>query len=155
MEKDNQNPTLRLDIRVEKLKSDLKNKQKKLDDTQAQLERVISENEQLRKQLNRQKKPKAGYDSSRTWISKIVFILTNSDKPLRSAEIIALLVPKEPVLNEKASKEKFISPFLNSAMRYQRLIPFKLKGVRGNYYCLPEWMNDEHELLPEMRKRIY
>jgi len=62
------------------------------------------------------------------WISKIIFMITNADKPLRSVEIIALLLKREPVLNEKESKEKFISPFLNSAMKYKRLIPFKLKG---------------------------
>jgi len=55
-------------------------------------------------------------------------MITNADKPLRSVEIIALLLKREPVLNEKESKEKFISPFLNSAMKYKRLIPFKLKG---------------------------
>jgi hypothetical protein len=40
-------------------------------------------------------------------------------------------------------------------MQHERLIPYKLKGVRGNYYCLPEWINEESELLPEMRKKIY
>jgi hypothetical protein len=62
---------------------------------------------------------------------------------------------REPDLNLKASKEKFLSAFLNVAMQHQRLIPYKLKGVRGNYYCLPEWINGGGELLPEMRKHIY
>ena len=75
--------------------------------------------------------------------------------PLRSVEIIAQLLLREPVLNEKVSKEKFISPFLNSAMKYERLIPFKLRGVRGNYYCLPEWVDEENQPLPEIRKKIY
>jgi hypothetical protein len=59
------------------------------------------------------------------------------------------------VLYEKESKEKFISPSLNSAIKSKRLIPYKLSGVRGNFYCLPEWLNEEGELMPEMRSKIY
>ena len=78
-----------------------------------------------------------------------------ANKPLRSAEIISVLRVRELDLNHKTSKEKFVSAFLNVAMQHKRLIPYKLKGVRGNYYCLPEWINEEGELLSEMRKKIY
>jgi len=155
MEKGNDISTLRLEIRLKRLKSDLEYKQEQLNNAEAKLKEAISENKKLRRQLNQSNVPKDGYEYNRTWISKIVFIVTNADKPLRSVEIIALLLPREPVLNEKVSKEKFISPFLNSAMQYERLIPFKLKGVRGNYYCLPDWVDEKGELLPEMRKKIY
>ena len=155
MEKSNDISAQRLEIKIKRLRSDLEYKQEQLNSVEAQLKQAISENKKLRKQLAQPNVPKDGYEYNRTWISKIVFIVTNADKPLRSVEIIAILLPREPVLNEKVSKEKFISPFLNSAMRYERLIPFKLKGVRGNYYCLPEWMDKEKQLLPEMRKKIY
>jgi hypothetical protein len=155
MEKSNAISTERLEIRIKRLRSDLEYKQEQLNSVEAQLKEAISENKKLRKQLNQPNVLKDGYEYNRTWISKIVFMVTNADKPLRSVEIIALLLPREPVLNEKVSKEKFISPFLNSAMQYERLIPFKLKGVRGNYYCLPEWVDEKGELLPAMRKKIY
>jgi len=155
MAKGNDISTLRLEIRLKRLKSDLEYKQEQLNNAEAQLNEAISENKKLRKQLNQPNVTKDEYEYNRTWISKIVFMVTNANKPLRSVEIIALLLPREPVLNQKVSKEKFISPFLNSAMQYERLIPFKLKGVRGNYYCLPEWVDEKGELLPEMRKKIY
>jgi len=155
MAKGNDISTLRLEIRLKRLKSDLEYKQEQLNNAEAQLKEAISENKKLRKQLNQPNVTKDEYEYNRTWISKIVFMVTNANKPLRSVEIIALLLPREPVLNQKVSKEKFISPFLNSAMQYERLIPFKLKGVRGNYYCLPEWVDEKGELLPEMRKKIY
>ncbi|HMG68614.1 MAG TPA: hypothetical protein VK588_13040 [Chitinophagaceae bacterium] len=155
MEKSDDISAQRLAIRIKRLRSDLEFKQEQLNNAEAQLKEAISENKKLRRQLNQSKVPKDGYEYNRTWISKIVFIVTNADKPLRSVEIIAMLLPREPVLNEKVSKEKFISPFLNSAMQYERLIPYKLKGVRGNYYCLPEWVDEKGELLPEMRKKIY
>ena len=155
MEKNNEISTERLEIRIKRLRSDLEYKREQLNSVEAQLKEAISENKKLRKQLNQPNVTKDEYEYNRTWISKIVFMVTNANKPLRSVEIIALLLPREPVLNQKVSKEKFISPFLNSAMQYERLIPFKLKGVRGNYYCLPEWMDKENQLLPEMRKKIY
>ena len=155
MEKNNDISAQRLEIRIKRLRSDLECKQEQLNSAEAQLKEVISENKKLRRQLNQSNVPKDDYEYNRTWISKIVFMVTNANKPLRSVEIIALLLPREPVLNEKVSKEKFISPFLNSAMQYERLIPYKLKGVRGNYYCLPEWVTEKGELLPEMRKRIF
>jgi hypothetical protein len=155
MEKNNEISTERLEIRIKRLRSDLEYKQGQLNSVEAQLKEAIAENKKLRKQLDQPNIPKDGYEHNRTWISKIVFMVTNANKPLRSVEIIALLLPREPVLNEKVSKEKFISPFLNSAMQYERLIPFKLKGVRGNYYCLPEWIDEDGELLPDMRNNIY
>ncbi len=99
--------------------------------------------------------PKEKYDESRTWVSKLVFIVTQANKLLRSTEIIELLLRREPVLHEKESKEKFISPSLNAAMKFRRLIPYKLHGVRGNFYCLPHWGNKEGELLQEMMRKIY
>src|ERR1035437_1370544 len=155
MEKGNDISTLRLEMRIKRLKRNLDDKQGQLEKAEAELKEAVSENKKLRKQLAQPIVPKDGYENNRTWISKIVFMVTNANKPLRSVEIIALLLPREPVLYQKISKEKFISPFLNSAMQYERLIPYKLKGVRGNYYCLPEWMNEENQLIPEMRKKIY
>ncbi len=155
MDKDKEISTGRLKIRLERLKINLADKQKQISDLESQLKDAISENKELRKQLIMPNIPDDGYEYSLTWISKIIFIVSNADKPLRSVEIIALLLPREPILNQKVSKVKFISPFLNSAMQYNRLIPYKLKGVRGNYYCLPEWMDKAGALIPEMRKKIY
>ncbi len=99
--------------------------------------------------------PEDKYDESRTWVSKLVFIVAHANKPLRSADIISLLSRREPMLHEKESKEKFISPSHNSAIKSKRLIPYKLPGVRGKFYCLPVWVNEDGELLREMRVNIY
>ncbi len=155
MEKNSQNQPSNQDIKLNRLK-------KKLEDTEIELRKVKEqlyekENENIKLQLllDNYVNPKDEYNKSRTWVSKIVFIVAKANKPLRSAEIIALLLRREPVLHEKESKEKFISPSLNSSIKSKRLIPYKLPGVRGNFYCLPEWVNEEGELLQEMRKKIY
>ena len=116
---------------------------------------ALLEIKNLKARLLEYENPKDGYDNSWSWVTKIIFTIAKFGKPLRSAEVILLLQAREPVLQEKRSKEKFISAFLNTAIKHQRLIPYKHKGVRGNYYCLPEWMDDEDQLSEEMRRQIY
>ena len=145
----------RLEIRVKNLKKQVVDKQNALNDALNQVKDLTTEKEKLKRKLKKLETPAEHYDYSWSWISKIVFLVTQANKPLRSAEIIEVLQKKEPVLHKKVSKEKFLSAFLNVAMQHGRLIPYKLKGVRGNYYCLPEWVDEERELIPEMRKKIY
>lgn len=110
----------------------------------------------LEKRVEKYEKPNDGYNKAWTVVTKIVFLITKADKPLRSSEIIPLLTAREPAIVKKQdSLEKYVSAFLNTAMKHERLIPYKLKGVRGNFYCLPEWMDEAGELMPEMRKKIY
>ena len=144
----------RLEIRVKNLKKQVAEKQNALNDALNQVKDITIENEKLKRKLKKYETPAEHYDYSWSWISKIVFLVTQANKPLRSAEIIEVLQKKEPVLHEKVSKEKFLSAFLNVAMQHGRLIPYKLKGVRGNYYCLPEWVDEEGELLPGMRGKM-
>ena len=155
MDKNIEKETFHLEFTIKKLKKKLEDRQKELNEVTLQLNQALSDNEKLKRQIRKYEKPKDEYDYSWSWISKIVFIVAQAKKPLRSAEIIPILRVREPDLNLKASKEKFLSAFLNVAMRHQRLIPYKLKGVRGNYYCLPEWINEEGELSPDMKKQIY
>lgn len=155
MEKNSQNPPSFMEIKLERLKKKLAETQKELSETKNQLHKQENENIKLRLLLDNYVNPKDEYNKSRTWVSKIVFIVAKANKPLRSAEIIALLLQRESVLHEKESKEKFISPSLNAAMKFRRLLTYKLHGVRGNYYCLPEWINEQGELLPKMRSKIY
>ncbi len=155
MEKNSQNPPSFLEIKLERLKTKLAETQKELGETKDQLHEKEIENIKLRLLLDNYVNPKDEYNKSRTWVSKIVFIIAKENKPLRSPEIIALLLRREPVLHEKESKEKFISPSLNAAIKFKRLIPYKLPGVRGNFYCLLEWVGKDGELLPVMRSKIY
>lgn len=155
MDKNIQKETFHLEFTIKKLKKKLEEREKDLENVTSQLNQALSENEKLKKEIGKFEKQKDDYDYSWSWISKIVFIVAQAKKPLRSAEIISILRVREPDLNLKTSKEKFVSAFLNVAMRHQRLIPYKLKGVRGNYYCLPEWINEDGELSPDMKKQIY
>lgn len=145
----------RLEIRMKNLKKQLDETRTELKNATEQVKILVAENEKLKRKLKKHESSTEQYDHSWSWISKIVFLVKQANKPLRSAEIIALLQKKEPVLLKKTSKEKFVSAFLNVAMRKERLIPYKLSGVRGNFYCLPEWVDNEGQLIPGMREKIH
>ncbi len=120
------------------------------------LQESYLEIQKLKERLHKYENPGDGYNKRWTMVTKIAFLVTIAGKPLRSAEIIPLLTDRQPeIIKKQDSLEKYISAFLNTAMKHGRLIPYKLKGVRGNFYCLPEWMNEDGELLPEMREKIY
>ena len=120
------------------------------------LAEALEKIKKLEKRLQKHEQPNDGYNKAWTMIAKIVFLISKAGKPLRSAEIIPLLKQREPAIVKKQdSLEKYLSAFLNTAMKHERIIPYKLKGVRVNYYCIPEWIDEEGNLIPEMRAKIY
>lgn len=117
---------------------------------------ALFEIKNLRQRLDKYEIHNDGYSKAWTMVTKIVFLITKADKPLRSSEIIPLLKQREPAIVKKQdSLEKYLSAFLNTAMKHERLIPYKLKGVRGNYYCLPQWIDETGGLIAEMRAKIF
>jgi hypothetical protein len=130
--------------------------QKENDSLRELLKEALIEIENLKNRLQKHENPKDEYNKRWTMVTKIAFLISKAQKPLRSSEILQLLTNREPtIIKKQASMEKYLSAFLNTAMKHGRLIPHKLKGVRGNYYCLPEWITEEGELISEMRANIY
>ena len=117
---------------------------------------AFKEIEALKVRLTKYEKPGDGYNKAWTMVTKMVFLVTKADKPLLSSEILFLIHEKEPTIEMKqASLQKYLSAFLNTAVKHKRLIPYKLNGVRGYFYCLPEWISEGGELMNEMRRKIY
>ena len=108
---------------------------------------------ELEKQLQDQQNSN-GYRHTSSWISKIAFTLQQENRPLRSAELIKLLEKKELMLAKHQSKEQYFSAFLSKAVRYGRVIQQKVKGVRGFYYLLPEWLDEHGTVKPDYRKAM-
>ena len=124
------------------------------------LKKTLTENEllqqkvrQLEQQLN-DKRNSDGYGSTSSWISKIVFTLQQENRPLRSPELIVLLEKREPALAEHYNKAQYFSAFLSNAVKYGRVIQQKMKGVRGYYYLLPHWLDEQNKIMPEYCKRM-
>lgn len=124
------------------------------------LKKTLTENEllqqkvqQLEERLN-DKRNSDGYGSTSSWISKIVFTLQQENRPLRSPELITLLEKREPALAEHYNKVQYFSAFLSNAVKYGRVIQQKMKGVRGYYYLLPHWVDEEGNVNSEFHKKM-
>ena len=94
------------------------------------------------------------YNKKWSWINKIVFVLKKINRPLRSAEIIAFIIPYEPVLQYSHHKAQAFSN-LNKAVKYCRVRAYKLAGSRGYYYVLPNWLDDKGQLTKEYENKIF
>lgn len=122
----------------------LKEKQNQLDvqysvlkEVYESYERLKKEHAQLKEKLSGYENPDDGYRKDWTWVAKIVFVLENAGKPLRSAEIIEFLEKREEHLKEHTSKQQYFSAFINMALKAERIKREKRKGERGYYYLLP------------------
>ncbi len=115
---------------------------------------LAEENKKLKKQLEVYLKHDEGYSGSWSWATKIAFVIKTAGRPLHASEILALLETKEPELDNKVDKLKFLSAFLTEAKKKSRLYTYKVSGIRGNYYYLPEWNDANYNLSEPMRKKI-
>ena len=95
-----------------------------------------------------------GYGRMSSWVSKICFVLQHENRPLRSPELISLLEKREPELAGHSSKEQYFSAFLSNAVSYGRIIQQKVKGVRGYYYLLPSWLDEQGKVLPTYKDKM-
>lgn len=130
--------------------------QKENENLRILLKEALKEVQNLKETLKNYENPNDGYNKSWSMVTKIVFLITKADKPLRSSEIIDLLKVREPlIVNKQASLEKYVSAFLNTAIKHERVIPYKVKGVRGNYYCLPEWLDETDNLIADKMGKIF
>jgi len=144
----------------EELVKIIQDQQKELASQHDLLKEVFTEREMLLRRVRELEKRENdrlnadGYQGMSSWISKIVFTLQQEDRPLRSPELISLLEKREPALAEHHNKIQYFSAFLSNAVSYGRVIQQKVKGVRGYYYLLPDWLDDQGAVLPAYRKRM-
>ncbi len=110
------------------------------DDVKQALERIYlleQENSILRAKLQELQNPADGYRKEWTWVRKIVFVLEQHGKPMRSPEIIEELAKREEHLRNHWNQAQYFSAYLNKAFRENRVKRLKRRGERG-YYYLPE-----------------
>ena len=94
------------------------------------------EAESLKEKLQRDENPDDGYRKEWTWVRKIVFVLEQAGKPMRSPEIIEVLAKREEHLREHWNQAQYFSAFLDMALKAERIKREKRKGERGYYYYL-------------------
>jgi superfamily II RNA helicase len=125
-----------------------------LTDYKKRFKELTEENKKLKKQLEVYLEHDDDYSGNWSWTTKIAFVIKTAGRPLHATEILALLETKEPELDNKVDKLKFLSAFLTEAKKNSRLYTYKVGGIRGNYYYLPEWNDPNCNLSDQMRKKI-
>jgi hypothetical protein len=78
------------------------------------------------------------YNLNATWIDKIVFVLKEAGRPLRSSEIIDILRRNDIKFRVLTDHQKGLSAHLTKAMKYGRIIGIKQKGQNGYVFELPK-----------------
>lgn len=117
------------------------------------LTKVFSELEELKAKIPHIDKEE--YNKSWSWVNKIVFVLKKIDRPLPSSEIIEFITPYEPVLKHSRFRPQAFSAHLHKAVKYGRVIAYKLGGSRGYYYTLPDWMDAAGRIMKEYENKIF
>jgi hypothetical protein len=98
---------------------------------------------------------KAEYNKGWSWVNKIVFVLKKIQRPLLSLEIIEFITPYEPVLQYSRYRAQAFSAHLHKAVKYGRVIAYKLGGSRGYYYILPDWADATGKISKEYEDKIF
>ena len=78
------------------------------------------------------------YNINATWIDKIVFVLKAAGRPLRSSEIIDVLLKNDMMFRTLTDHQKGLSAHLTKALKYGRILGTKQKGQNGYIYSLPD-----------------
>lgn len=77
------------------------------------------------------------FNINATWVDKIVFVLKEAKRPLRSSEIIDILKKNDIIIRTLADPQKGLSAHLTKALKYGRIIGIKQKGQNGYLFTLP------------------
>jgi len=78
------------------------------------------------------------FNINASWIDKIVFVLKEAKRPLRSSDIIDVLLKNDITFRTITNKQKGLSTHLTKALKYGRIIGTKQKGQNGYVFSLPE-----------------
>lgn len=116
---------------------DIKEYKKRIEDLLKQL----AKNEVVTEEYKRVADLKLGntYNINATWIDKIVFILKAAGRPLRSSEMVEILLKNDIMFRTlTGNHQKGLSAHLTKALKYGRIIGTKQKGQNGYVFSLPD-----------------
>ena len=97
---------------------------------------------------------KIPYNQKWSWVQKIIFCLKENDRPMKSHEIISFLEKLDTALPYFPNKTKSFSANLTKTVGYGRIIQYKLKGIQGYFYLLPEWFDENGKIIKKYLEKI-
>ncbi len=118
------------------------------------LRQLLDENKILKQRLSEYEKPLEQYNRSWSWITKIVFIITQSNRPMRFSEIYEAMKKIDSSFVSHTDPQRYLSTVLSKAKQTQRLFTHKVVGIRGDYYFIAQWIGEHGRLTEEMKEKI-
>lgn len=80
------------------------------------------------------------FNQNWTWVSKIIYLLLEKNAPMRSQQMIESFASIDERMNISHDRVGYFSAFLTKAVKNERIVKIKVKGFKGNFYALPEWL---------------
>lgn len=128
----------RLARQLKRKDRDLNAKGREIESLLRQLHALQKENALLKERLQEMERPEDCYRMDWTWVRKIVFVLEQAGRPMRSPEVIEELAKREEHLRNHWNQAQYFSAFLNKALKEERIKREKRRGERGFYYSIAE-----------------
>ncbi len=126
------------------------------DKVKQQAIRIEKRNQWLEERNAELENPKGSHYASLSWPGRIIMCIKKLKRPLRFQEIMQELNIMERIhKTESWLTEKTISVTLSGMAKDGRLHSEKLRGTRGNFYALTEWLNGEGKLSDKMKQRMW
>jgi hypothetical protein len=94
------------------------------------------------------------YTDQVTWINKIIVVMIHFNRPLKTKELVEILLALDRRLHYSAAPDKCISGHILKAVVYGRIIKIKITGIQTAYYLLPIWLDNNNGLLPEYKEKL-
>lgn len=119
-------------------------------------DKADQENTQAKERIKTLTDPHGRHNSGLSWLGKVVHIIRQKGRPLRSNEIMHELeaMDDEGMFDSVEDPDKYLSSVISKGKAAGRLKSFKVAGTRGSYYALEEWVDKEGKLIPEMKAQL-
>jgi hypothetical protein len=119
------------------------------------LANVHQQHQHLQKRINELENPESRNTNKLSWLGKVIFILKRTGRPLRATELFDEICLMDHELSLKSNPAVFLSVVLHKGVKEKRLSLHKILGIRGGFYALQEWHDDEGKLESYMIEQLY
>lgn len=162
--------TAKYQKQIEELKAEIKDLERKIihkgvredagyllaDKAKEYAARVEKRNRWLEERNAELENPKGSHYASLSWPGRIIMCIRKLKRPLRFQEIMQELQILERLhKTENWLTEKTISVNLSNMAKDGRLHSEKVRGTRGNFYALVEWIAEDGKLPEKMRRKMW
>lgn len=104
--------------------------------------------------LNKVRETSKSYNKAWPWVTKLVYVLMENDKPMQAREIGIYLAKKESQLVGKTDVARMLSPYLCNGCSTGRIMSHKVAGIKGHYYILPKWLDESGRLMDAYAEKV-